>query len=81
MELTAGSNGGIESYLAQARDAGCAEEQMRNFLRAEILLQPKQLAASAAARACDLPDGPTALGYGGARGGCPVETQSGDLLH
>jgi hypothetical protein len=33
------------------------------------MLQPRQLAASAAARLCDLPDGPTAIGYGGARGG------------
>ena len=44
-------------------------DQMENFLRAEILLQPRQMAASAAARRCDRADGPTALGYGGARGG------------
>ena len=42
---------------------------MRNFLRAKILLQPRQLLASAAARSCDRVDGPTAVGYGGARGG------------
>lgn len=34
-----------------------------------IALQPRQLAASAAARACDVPDGPTEVGFGGARGG------------
>jgi hypothetical protein len=34
-----------------------------------VVLQPRQLAASAAARLCDKPDGPTAIGYGGARGG------------
>jgi hypothetical protein len=34
-----------------------------------VVLQPRQLAASAAARLCDAPDGPTAVGYGGARGG------------
>jgi hypothetical protein len=42
---------------------------MANFLRAELHLQPRQLAASAAARVCDAPGGPTAVGYGGARGG------------
>ncbi len=59
----------IESYLMAARGAGCPADQMENFLRAEILLQPRQMAASAAARRCDQPDGPTAIGYGGARGG------------
>ena len=59
----------IENYLTAARAAGCPADQMENFLRAEILLQPRQMAASAAARRCDLPDGPTAIGYGGARGG------------
>ncbi|MFN7139279.1 MAG: hypothetical protein ACK4UN_08070 [Limisphaerales bacterium] len=58
-----------DDFLAEAIEAGCPEDQMRNFLRAKILLQPRQLLASAAARACDLPDGPTAVGYGGARGG------------
>jgi len=42
---------------------------MANFARAGIVLQPRQLAASAAARLCDRADGPTAVGYGGARGG------------
>ncbi|HEX2973147.1 MAG TPA: hypothetical protein VHP11_12495 [Tepidisphaeraceae bacterium] len=42
---------------------------MDNFARAGIVLQERQLAASAAARLCDLPTGPTAVGYGGARGG------------
>src|SRR5512136_1066880 len=58
-----------EGFLEQALAAGCPEEQMRNFLRAKVYLQPRQLAASAAARACDLAAGPTAVGYGGARGG------------
>src|SRR5207247_11163091 len=43
--------------------------QMMNFPRVGIVLQPRQLLASAAARLCDTPDGPTAVGYGGARGG------------
>jgi len=42
---------------------------MENFIRAQLVLQDRQLVASAAARACDRADGPTAIGYGGARGG------------
>ncbi len=59
----------LDRFLADARHARCSRNQIENFLRAGIILQPKQLAASAAARLCDAPDGPTAIGYGGARGG------------
>ena len=59
----------LERYLAAGREAGCPEDQMANFVRAGVVLQPRQLAASAAARWCDRADGPTAVGYGGARGG------------
>jgi len=52
-----------------ARVLGCAQDQVSNFYSANVFLQERQLAASAAARLCDLPDGPTAIGYGGARGG------------
>ena len=58
-----------EKFLKEARRAGCPMDQMRNLLVGKVYLQPRQLAASAAARACDLPEGPTAIGYGGARGG------------
>jgi hypothetical protein len=58
-----------EQFLEGVLLAGCPEEQMRNFVAARVYLQPRQLAASAAARACDLAAGPTAVGYGGARGG------------
>src|ERR1041384_6331674 len=58
-----------EKYAALVREAGCPSDQMQNFLKAGILLQPRQLVASAAARLCDRPDGPKAIGYGGARGG------------
>jgi len=44
-------------------------DQTFNLVRAETWLQERQLAASAAARLCDHADGPTAIGYGGARGG------------
>ena len=58
-----------EEHARAAMAAGCAKEQIINFLKAGILLQPRQLVASAAARLCDQADGPTAVGYGGARGG------------
>lgn len=58
-----------DNYGRAARLAGCPEGQVRNLLAAEIVLQPRQLVASAAARLCDSADGPTAIGYGGARGG------------
>jgi hypothetical protein len=47
--------------------AGCPAEQMANFVRAGVVLQPRQLAA--AARPRDRTGGPTAVGYGGARRG------------
>lgn len=58
-----------EIFLNAAIAAGCPEDQTRNFVAAKLWLQERQLAASAVARLCDLPDGPTAIGYGGARGG------------
>ena len=58
-----------EILLTAAIAAGCPEDQTRNFVAAKLWLQERQLAASAAARFCDRPDGPTAIGYGGARGG------------
>jgi phage terminase large subunit len=56
-------------YFRQAAFAGCPVDQLTNFIRAEVVLQPRQLAASAAARSCDADDGPDAIGYGGARAG------------
>src|SRR5512141_2021821 len=55
--------------MAMGQRAGCPRDQMRNFAGADVVLQERQLAASAAARECDRVDGPTAVGYGGARGG------------
>src|SRR5438105_5066621 len=60
---------GLESYAAAGLKAGCPPGQIENLVRAGIVLQPRQLAASAAARLCDRADGPTAVGYGGASGG------------
>src|SRR5512135_41427 len=56
-------------FVDAALVAGCPPDQMANFAKAGVILQPRQLAASAAARLCDSPAGPTAVGYGGARGG------------
>jgi len=56
-------------FATAALAAGCPPDQAENFMLRTIILQPKQLAASAAARACDMQGGPTAIGYGGARGG------------
>ena len=58
-----------ERYFLVGRRAGCPQNQMQRFERADVILQQRQLVASAAARLCDAPDGPTAIGYGGARGG------------
>ena len=58
-----------ERYFLVGRRAGCPKEQMDRFQQADVVLQERQLAASAAARLCDRADGPTAVGYGGARGG------------
>ena len=58
-----------EIFSSAAVKAGCPMDQTFNLVRAETWLQERQLAASAAARLCDQPDGPTAVGYGGARGG------------
>jgi phage terminase large subunit len=58
-----------ERYFLIGRRAGCPKDQMQRFERADVILQERQLVASAAARMCDRADGPTAIGYGGARGG------------
>jgi phage terminase large subunit len=55
--------------LAQtARDAGVPQDSLDRFLRAGYVPQPKQLQFHAAARECDHPQGPTQVGFGGARG-------------
>ena len=59
----------LERYFAVGQSVGCPRDQMRNFSKANVVLQERQLAASAGARLCDQVEGPTAVGYGGARGG------------
>src|SRR5436190_21404340 len=58
-----------ERYFYVGQRVGCPRDQMDNFQRGNVVLQERQLAASAAARSCDFAEGPTAVGYGGARGG------------
>ena len=56
-------------FSTAAARAGCPMEQTFNLVKGEAWLQERQLVACAAARQCDRPNGPTAIGYGGARGG------------
>ena len=51
----------LEDYIEQGLGAGCAPEQMQNFVQAGVVLQPRQLAASAAARLREVA-GPTGSG-------------------
>jgi|SRR5579871_292001 len=60
---------GFYRYVEAAKYAGCPEDQIRRLVKLGIVLQPRQLEACAAARLCDQDDGPTEIGYGGARGG------------
>src|SRR5687767_4864790 len=59
----------LEHYIALGYSAGCPEDQMLNFASVGIILQERQLLASAVARQCDHKEGPSMLGYGGARCG------------
>lgn len=56
-------------FLEAARVAGCPEDQVRWFVQAGYVPQPRQLRFHALARLADAPGGPTQIGYGGARGG------------
>ena len=56
-------------YLRHARAAGCPDDQTAHFAAACYTAQAKQLLFHAACRQCDRPDGPTQIGFGGARGG------------
>lgn len=58
-----------ERFFKMARSLGVPREQLRNFVRAGVVLQAKQLAASVLARACDAENGPDEVAFGGARGG------------
>lgn len=59
---------GLDGYARRATALGCPADQVTAFLSADYIAQPRQLAFHAAARACDAPDGPDQVGFGGARG-------------
>lgn len=48
--------------------AGVPADQLMRFLAGGYVPQPRQLLFHAAARQCDLPNGPVEVGFGGARG-------------
>lgn len=56
------------AHINKGRDMGLAIDQQQRFLRAGIILQERGMEFCASARLCDVPDGPTAIGYGGGRG-------------
>lgn len=58
----------IDRLVLTAWRVGCPADQLNNFRAAQYVPQPKQLELHAAARQCDLPDGPDQVGFGGSRG-------------
>lgn len=59
----------LERYALAAKEAGVPRDYLKVLVDAGIVLQPRQLQFAAACAACDRPDGPTEVGFGGARGG------------
>lgn len=58
----------VKRMAQAARQAGMPPDQLNNFLAGGYVPQPKQMAFHAACRQCDHRDGPTRVGFGGARG-------------
>ena len=59
----------LEKYIAMLRDMGMVKGQVRNFYNRGYAAQRKQAMFHALAREADSPNGPTQIGFGGARGG------------
>lgn len=59
----------LQRYVEAAHQAGLPREILEVYLKAGIVLQPKQLAFAAACAKCDKDGGSTEIGFGGARGG------------
>lgn len=57
-----------QRYFELAKSRGVSADQLRNFFRGGYVAQEKQLEFHAACRECDKEDGPTQVGFGGARG-------------
>jgi len=58
----------LNNCATLAMRVGCRQDQLTRFLNAGYVPQPRQLEFHAAARLCDLPDGPDRIGYAGTRG-------------
>ena len=58
----------VKAFIIEASAKGCPADQIENFIRADVFLQPKQLEFCALARQCDRADGPKAVMSGGGRG-------------
>jgi len=59
---------GLNNLLLLAKELGCPQDQIRNFLSAGYVPLPWQLEFHAASREADGRDGPDQIGCGGARG-------------
>lgn len=70
----------IERMARTAKEAGCPQDQLENFLSAGYVPQPKQLQFHAAARQADKPDMADEIGVGGARGGGKSHTILAQML-
>ena len=57
-----------ERYFLAGRRAGCPKAQMENFVRAGLLLQPRQLKFAAYCREADSANGPKMISTGGGKG-------------
>lgn len=73
-----------EIFAKACNKAGLPAQHGKHFYAYRNFLQPKQLQFAAAALSCDRPDGPTDIGYGGARGGgksyCALAVVSFDCM-
>lgn len=57
------------AFMKTAKEYGCPADQVARFLKAKLIMTPKQCELASASRQCDREDGPTAILFGGARGG------------
>lgn len=62
------NSGALFNYFTTAKRYQVPPDAVANFQRGGYLAQPKQLQFHAAARLCDHADGPSQIGFGGARG-------------
>lgn len=58
----------FEDFRLSVKASGIPKDSLERFMTAGYVPQPKQLLFHSAARACDYDNGPTDIGFGGARG-------------